>query len=152
MLSSSNCFIVSGIPMFVLLARTYLCRGDNLLRCSYLMCLRKSFVSLKRKPNTVGQDTNKGASVSTFSSHSWARAARFTKHLSLQKCLHIASSRRCQIREDCFAHRAHIGGRHLRNAPACISKDWACTSCATLASCVAPNSLHLSSSFAQHLH
>ena len=59
MLSSSNCFIVSGIPMFVLLARTYLCRGDNLLRCSYLMCLRKSFVSLKRKPNTVGQDTKK---------------------------------------------------------------------------------------------
>ena len=88
MLSSSNCFIVSGY-----------------------LCLFLPFVgtcsSLHKTPLT-------------------------------SKCLHIASSRRCQIREDCFAHRARIGGRHLRNARACLSKDWACTSCATLASCVAP--------------
>ena len=46
-LTSVNRLISSGISTFVMLARVYLCRGDHVLRCSWLMCRSKSS-SLKK--------------------------------------------------------------------------------------------------------
>ena len=77
-LSSSNCINSSGMPMFVLSARMYLCRGDHLLRCSCLRCLFEMFVTLKNAEQS-GSGHEKGASVSAFSSHSYARADSFHK-------------------------------------------------------------------------
>ena len=48
MLSSSNCFSFSGIPI-VLSTRMYTCQGDHSLRCSGLTCFLRRFASLKKR-------------------------------------------------------------------------------------------------------
>ena len=87
-------------------------RGDHLFGCSCWVCRRSNTISVKTEEHSKPGHA-KGASVSTFSSHSRDRADprnifHFGK-LVPRGCALLPNS------ENCVAHWAHVGNRHSCN-------------------------------------
>ena len=113
-LTSVNRLISSGISTFVRLARMYLCLGDHVLGCSWLMCRSKSS-SLKKKRSTPGQGMRKVFPLPPIPlSHRLGPInSRNTIHFQQLTLREFAP---LPTRENCFAHRTRIGSRHRRDA------------------------------------
>ena len=127
----------------------------RVFKCAYLMCLRSRPISGNNEEHSRFGHA-KGASVSTFSSHSQARADRFTKHLPFRK----AGTARIRAVTKFGNTVSHIG--HTLEivivvttssfSPCVPLQNTACTSCATTASCDSKKSVHFLPRCVQHLH
>ena len=84
-----------------------------------------------------------------------ARADRFVKHQALQNAGTSRVREVAKIWKTRFAHGTYVGSRHRRDVQLQsmrVTKNKACTSCATLALCVSKKSVYFSHSFVKRLH
>ena len=116
MLSSSNYCIFSGILMFVLSTRMYLCQGDHSLRCSGLTCFLRRFASWKKKGRTLWVRTRERCFC-------FLLFLPFIGHVQIDSqdtflfgmLAPHESSPLQDSKKTCLAHWAHVGSRHRRN-------------------------------------
>ena len=127
----------------------------RVFKCAYLMCLRSRPISGNKEEHSRFGHA-KGASVSTFSSHSQARADRFTKHLPFRKAC-TARIRAVTKFGNTVSHIGHtleivIVVTTSSFSPCVPLQNTACTSCATTALCDSKKSVHFLPRCVQHLH
>ena len=138
------------------MACIYVCRGNHVCLNAHVSYASAAdpFQGTKEEHSRFGHA--KGASVSTFSSHSQARADRFTKHLPFRKA--CTARIRAVIK---FGNTVSHIGRTVEIvivvttssfSPCVPPQNTACTSCATTALCDSKKSVHFLPRCVQHLH